>query len=87
MGEVVSLDQVRGQLLGLPFIHPDDPRPRQPLPQEKISAAGDLWLVDSVLGAAEELMSRLLKSERPLEPRDRARLMRASAALLGQPGA
>ena len=58
-----------------------------PNPQEKIKVAGDMWLVDSILATAEEMMSHLLQTEKPLLPAERARLMRASAALLIQPEA
>jgi len=58
-----------------------------PNPQEKIKTAADMWLCDSVLAAAEETMRRLLVTDKPLEPNERARLMRASAALLIQPEA
>ena len=77
-GEVVSLDLVRGQLLGTPFIQP---APRQPLetPNERIIAANDMWLLDSILDVAEGLMGRLLKTEKPLEPSERAQLIRIKA--------
>jgi len=54
-------------------------------PQEKIKAAADAWLLDSVLSAAEQMMGRVLREDKPLLPDERARVMRASAALMAQP--
>lgn len=56
-------------------------------PQEKIKAAADAWLLDSILSAAEQMMGRVLREDKPLLPDERARAMRASAALLAQPEA
>jgi hypothetical protein len=85
-GEVISLDQVRARRLPVPVAHYETLKPARH-PQEKIVAAGDVWLVDSVLDAAEQLMGRLLRTNEPLEQSERARVMRASAALRSQPEA
>jgi hypothetical protein len=85
--EVISLDRIRAQLLPTRIVHPGDPRPRIPFqhPEEKIRAAADLHMADGVLAVVEELVGRLQIGQRPLEPKERARLIRASAALLSQP--
>jgi hypothetical protein len=82
--EVVSLDRARAQLLGRPLIHA---APRGPVeaPNEKIIAANDMWLVDSILDVAESIMGRLLKTEKPLDPRERSQLIRIKA-LFPEPG-
>jgi hypothetical protein len=76
--QVISLDQVRARRLPVPYYPPRHP-------EETIRAAADLHLADGLLATVEELVSRLLISQRPLEPKERARLMRASAAMLAQP--
>jgi hypothetical protein len=88
-GEIVSLDQIRARRLPVPYAAPIDPRHRAPFrhPEEAIRAAADLHMADGLLAVVEELVSRLQISQRPLEPKERARLMRASAALLAQPEA
>jgi hypothetical protein len=85
--QIISLDQVRARRLPVLYVAPADPRPRQAaqLPQEKIILGGDEWLIDSILAAAENLMARLQRTRRPLEKDERARVMRASAALRTQP--
>jgi hypothetical protein len=79
--EVVSLEQVRARRLPVPFLPPA----RQDPPQAMIRAAGDLWLAESVRLVGEELVNRITRTNAPLLPDERAALMRASAALLGQP--
>lgn len=78
MAEIVFLEQVRARRLPVPYV------PSR-LPEETIRAAADLHLADGVLAVMEELVSRLQISQQPLEPKQRASLMRASAALLGHP--
>lgn len=80
VAEIISLEQVRSRRLPVPYVPPRHP-------EEKIRAAADLHLADGVLAAMEEIVSRLQISQRPLEPKERASLMRASAALLGHPEA
>jgi hypothetical protein len=83
VNDVISLDRVRARLLPTPFVHPHDVASRPP--EATIRAAADLWLADSVRGAAQEIVDHITRMNAPLEPRERAALMRASAALLGEP--
>lgn len=51
-----------------------------------IRAAADLGLVDSIREvAADQLLNHIIRTNAPLDPKVRASVMRASAALLGQP--
>lgn len=84
MADIVSLEQVRARRLPVPAAHYAALKPKQ-TPQEMIVAAGDRWLVDSVLAAAEQLMARLQSTDETLKPEERARWMRASAAVRSQP--
>jgi hypothetical protein len=82
MGELVSLEVVRARRLPVPLREPiDDPYP----PQAMIRAAADLWLVDSIRDVADQLLNHITRTNAPLDPKVRASVMRASAALLGQP--
>jgi hypothetical protein len=85
--QIISLEQVRARRLPVPYMAPAGLGPRQPFhhPEEAIRAAADLHLADGLLAVVEELVSRLQISQRPMEPQERARLMRASAAMLAQP--
>jgi hypothetical protein len=80
--EIIMLDVVRAR--STPIKRSETAIPN---PQEKIKTAADAWLVDSVIGAAEQMMGRLITTNKPLLPDERVRMMRASAALLGQPEA
>lgn len=82
MAEIILLDAVRAR--STPIKRNETVIPN---PNEKIKTAADMWLADSVLSAAEQVVSRLLRTDKPLLPDERARLMRASAALLDQPEA
>ena len=82
--ELIQLDSVRARRLPVPVAHYEALKPARH-PQELITAASDRWLVDTVLEAAEQLMGRLLRTNVPLEPGERARVRRASAALRSQP--
>jgi hypothetical protein len=76
--DIISLEHVRARRMPVPYVPPRHP-------EERIRAAADLHLADGILAVMEELVSRLQINQQPLEPRERASLMRASAALLGQP--
>ena len=82
--ELIQLDSVRARRLPVPVAHYEALKPARH-PQELITAASDRWLVDTVLEAAEQLMGRLLRTDAPLEPGERAKVRRASAALRSQP--
>jgi len=68
MSEVVTLDQVRAQLLPTPFARPED----------IIASAADLSTLDHLQRLSGEAMDRL---DRPLLPSTRRRLRRAVEAL------
>lgn len=78
MGDLVRLADVRARRL--PVVTPPGKAP-----QEIVRASADLWLAESVRLIGEELGNRITRTNAPLLPDERRALMRASAALLGQP--
>jgi hypothetical protein len=83
VSEIISLDAVRARRLPVILPHPAASRP---VPAESmLRASADMWLADSVREAAQEIVNHITRTNAPLEPNERAALMRASAALLGQP--